>query len=46
MFEASAHVDQFPYAGIFVLLLLGGMGFPFPEDIALLLRGFLISKAS
>jgi membrane protein DedA with SNARE-associated domain len=44
MFEASALVDQFPYAGIFVLLVLGGMGFPFPEDTTLILSGFLISQ--
>ena len=37
-------VDQFPYLGLFVLLLLGGIGLPFPEDTTLILCGFLISE--
>ena len=36
-------MDNFPYAGLFVLLILGGVGFPFPEDATLILCGFLIS---
>ena len=36
-------IDQFPYVGLFVLLVLGGIGFPFPEDTTLFLWGFLIS---
>jgi membrane protein DedA with SNARE-associated domain len=36
-------VQQFPYAGLFMLLILGGIGFPFPEDTTLILCGFLIS---
>ena len=44
MFDASALVDQFPYAGIFLLLVLGGIGFPFPEDTTLILSGFLIAQ--
>ncbi len=36
-------VDQFPYFGLFSLLILGGMGLPFPEDATLVLCGFLIS---
>lgn len=39
----SSFVQQFPYAGLFMLLLLGGIGFPFPEDTTLILCGFLIS---
>ena len=35
-------VEQFPYLGLFVLLVLGGIGFPFPEDTTLILCGFLI----
>lgn len=31
----------FPYLGIFLLLLLGGIGLPFPEDLTLLLAGQL-----
>ncbi len=29
--------------GLFILLILGGIGFPFPEDTTLILCGFLIS---
>ncbi|MGB8960046.1 MAG: DedA family protein [Candidatus Aminicenantales bacterium] len=36
-------VTHFPYVGLFVLLVLGGLGFPFPEGITLMLCGFLIS---
>lgn len=32
-----------PYIGLFILLILGGIGFPFPEDLTLILCGFLIS---
>jgi membrane protein DedA with SNARE-associated domain len=44
MFDATLLVDHFPYIGIFVLLVLGDIGFPFPEDTTLLLSGFLISQ--
>jgi membrane-associated protein len=44
MFDAAGLVDQFPYAGIFILLVLGGIGFPFPEDTTLILSGFLIAQ--
>lgn len=43
MFEISSLIDHFPYLGIFVLLILGGVGLPFPEDATLLLAGFLVS---
>jgi len=36
-------IDQFPYFGLFTLLILGGMGLQFPEDATLILCGFLIS---
>jgi len=36
-------VEHFPYLGLFSLLILGGIGFPFPEDTTLLLCGFLIA---
>jgi membrane protein DedA with SNARE-associated domain len=36
-------VAQFPYLGLFLLLILGGIGFPFPEDTTLILCGFLIA---
>ena len=39
----SALVSHFPYLGIFVLLILGGLGLPFPEDTTLILSGFLLA---
>ncbi|HMK55957.1 MAG TPA: DedA family protein [Dissulfurispiraceae bacterium] len=36
-------IQQFPYVGLFVLLVLGVIGFPFPEDAILILCGFLIA---
>jgi membrane protein DedA with SNARE-associated domain len=36
-------IEHFPYMGIFVLLVLGGIGFPSPEGVILILCGFLIS---
>jgi membrane protein DedA with SNARE-associated domain len=44
MFEMNALVEQFPYLGIFALLIFGGIGFPFPEDATLLLSGFLLAN--
>jgi membrane protein DedA with SNARE-associated domain len=41
MFDIAGMVDRFPYVGIFVLLILGEIGFPFPEDATLILSGFL-----
>ncbi len=43
MFEISTITDHFPYLGIFALLILGGIGFPFPEDTTLILSGFLVA---
>ena len=39
----SALVAHFPYLGLFLLLILGGIGLPFPEDATLILCGVLIS---
>jgi membrane protein DedA with SNARE-associated domain len=43
MFDLSAIIGQGPYLGLLLLLILGGVGFPFPEDATLILCGFLIS---
>jgi membrane protein DedA with SNARE-associated domain len=43
MFESAPFVTHFPYLGIFLLLILGGIGLPFPEDVTLLLGGFLMA---
>ncbi len=44
MHELSSIVDQFPYPGLLLLLILGGLGLPFPEDGTLILCGLLISR--
>jgi len=36
-------IEHFPYIGLFLLLILGGVGLPFPEDATLILCGFLLS---
>ncbi len=41
--EISGIAEHFPYIGLFILLILGGIGLPFPEDTTLILCGFLIS---
>jgi membrane protein DedA with SNARE-associated domain len=43
MFETTTLIDHFPYVGIFALLILGGIGLPFPEDATLILSGFLVA---
>ena len=43
MLEVTALVDHFPYVGIFALLILGGIGLPFPEGATLILSGFLVA---
>ena len=44
MFEAGTLVEHFPYFGIFLLLILGGVGLPFPEDATIILSGFLVAQ--
>lgn len=41
--EISPLIEHFPYVGIFGLLILGGIGLPFPEDATLILSGFLVA---
>ena len=43
MLEIKTFVDHFPYLGVFALLILGGVGLPFPEDTTLILSGFLVA---
>lgn len=43
MSAISGLVEHFPYAGLLILIILGAIGFPFPEDTTLILCGFLIS---
>jgi membrane-associated protein len=44
MLEKTLLIQQFPYLGLFILLILGTLGFPFPEDGILLLSGFLAAQ--
>ncbi len=37
-------VDRFPLTGILLLLILGALGLPFPEDMTLILCGILIAN--
>jgi len=39
----STIFGHFPYLGFFLLLIIGGIGFPFPEGGTLILCGLLIS---
>jgi membrane protein DedA with SNARE-associated domain len=40
----SAYLQHFSYVGLFVILVLCGMGLPLPEDVALLAGGFLVHR--
>ncbi len=44
MLENTLLIQQFPYLGLFILLILGTLGFPFPEDGILILTGFLVAN--
>ncbi len=44
MFDTILLIEHFPYLGLFGLLVLGTLGFPFPEDSILLLSGFLAAR--
>jgi membrane protein DedA with SNARE-associated domain len=41
MLETIPFIEDFPYLGLFALLILGTLGLPFPEDGILLLSGLL-----
>jgi membrane protein DedA with SNARE-associated domain len=40
----SAYIEHFTYVGLFLVLVLCGLGLPVPEDLALLTGGFLIHR--
>jgi membrane protein DedA with SNARE-associated domain len=44
LLNISPIIEHFPYVGLLILLILGGIGLPFPEDTTLILCGFLISN--
>lgn len=43
MVDVIGFTEHFHYIGIFILLVIGGMGFPIPEGVTLMASGFLIS---
>ncbi|OPY75871.1 MAG: hypothetical protein A4E64_01749 [Syntrophorhabdus sp. PtaU1.Bin058] len=43
MIDPGTVIQHFTYAGIFCLLILGGLGLPFPEDGVLITSGLLIA---
>jgi len=44
MLETNTLLEHFPYVGVFLLLIFGGVGLPFPEDATLILTGFLVAQ--
>ena len=44
MNQSASLIQPFPYLGIFLLLALGTLGLPFPEDTTLILGGFLMAQ--
>ncbi len=40
----SNYIEHFTYLGLFVILILCGMGLPIPEDIVLLAGGYLVHR--
>jgi membrane protein DedA with SNARE-associated domain len=40
----SSYIEHFSYVGLFVVLLLCGLGLPLPEDVALLAGGYLVHR--
>jgi membrane protein DedA with SNARE-associated domain len=44
MVEPGMFIQHFTYIGIFCLLILGGLGLPFPEDGVLIVSGLLIAQ--
>jgi membrane protein DedA with SNARE-associated domain len=44
MTDTMSLIEHFTYIGIFCILILGGLGFPFPEDGVLIIAGILIAQ--
>ena len=40
----SAYIEHFTYAGLFLVLVLCGLGLPVPEEVPLLTGGFLVYR--
>jgi membrane protein DedA with SNARE-associated domain len=43
MIDPGSVIQHFTYIGIFCLLILGGIGFPLPEDAVLIVSGLLMA---
>jgi membrane-associated protein len=46
MLEDTLIIQQLPNLGLFILMILGTLGFPFPEDAILILAGFLMANGT
>ena len=44
MTDVIPFIEHFTYIGIYCILILGGLGFPFPEDGVLIVTGFLMAQ--
>ena len=44
MDQTTSLIQPSPFMGIFLLLILGTLGLPFPEDTTLILSGFLMAQ--
>jgi membrane protein DedA with SNARE-associated domain len=40
----SQYIEHFTYLGLFVVLMLCGLGLPIPEDVALLAGGYMVHR--
>ena len=40
----STYIEHFTYAGLFLVLMLCGLGLPVPEELPLLTGGFLVYR--
>ena len=40
----SQYIEHFTYLGLFVVLMLCGLGMPIPEDVALLAGGYMVHR--
>jgi membrane protein DedA with SNARE-associated domain len=40
----SQYIEHFTYLGLFVVLLMCGLGMPIPEDVALLAGGYMVHR--
>ena len=39
-------LEHWGYAGLFVMLMMGGLGLPIPEDVPLLISGYLLHQGT